>query len=249
MNCWNPLKPGPHSVAGNGKRDGLKRAWMNLPYGIYTLLGEEEMGNQQPSTCVDLSEAVINVRLGDGHFWRHPECKNSKVIWSSICEDWVRWKQEQLLPASLRGSINVRSRKKDRTYPNARPIWTAASLVHPDFTDAHEQLDCFEALTRLSDLGLGMWFLDDGCTVRRNDGGSLRVSISLGPELSSDPDFVLDWARDRFGTASTGRVAKNNSRASERNKVWIVPKPIAVQILMMARKIAPSALLYKAPTW
>ena len=209
------------------------------------------MGNQQPSTYGSLTDAVVNARLGDGHFWRHPECKNSKIIWSSIHEEWVRWKQGALLPPELRGSVHRRDRSADRSFPNAKPIWTATSRVHPLFTAAHQQLTCFDAVSMLSGRGVGMWYLDDGCAVLRTDNTrkSYRVTLSLGSELSSQPGFILAWAGDYFGTARPGSTGKNNSRASARNKIWRIPKPIAIQIFAQARSIAPTSMLYKTPMW
>ena len=206
------------------------------------------MGNQQPSTYGHLVDAVVNARLGDGHFWKHPECRNWKLVWTSIHEEWVRWKMATLLPRELRGSVHRRDRTRDQCYPNATPIYTATSTVHPYFTEM-QLLTGARALELLSDRGLGMWFLDDGCTVRRNDGGSFRVTLSVGPELSLNPEALLEWARARFQTAAVGRVAKNNSRATEKNKSWVIPKPVAVQIMRMARSLAPPELQYKTPIW
>jgi len=209
------------------------------------------MGNQQPSTYGSLTEAVVNARLGDGHFWRHPECKNSKIVWSSVHEEWVRWKQKTLLPTELQGSVHRRDRSSDQTFSNAKPIWTATSKVHPLITAAHQQLTCFDAVSLLSDRDIGMWYLDDGCAVLRKDNtrGSYKVTMSLGPELSSQPGFILAWAERYFGTARPGSTGKNNSRASDKNKIWRIPKPVAVQIFAHARRISPASMLYKTPMW
>lgn len=244
MNCWNTLKARCHSMARNGECDGVRNSgMMNMPGGMF------EMGNQQPSTCAGLTSALVNARLGDGYFWRHPECRNSKIVWTSIHKEWVEWKVANLLPPELRGSIHCRSRKKDDTFPNAKPIFTASSKVHPLITEAHEAMSCQDALELASINDLGIWFLDDGSAFRRKDGtSSIRVSVSIGPELSLNFEEFLNWARGFFGT-HPGRVYKNNSRASERNKTWYPTKPVAVQLLATARKIASPSLMYKVPVW
>lgn len=212
------------------------------------------MGNQQPSTYRNLTNAVVNARIGDGSFWKHPECQNHKIIWSSICEDWVRWKLENFLPAELRGSVSKRTaaqRAQDGgVYQNAEDIWSGTSLVHPLITKAQRLLDPVEALHLLTREGLGAWFLDNGCSVKRNDtSGGYRVSIAIGAVLSPFGDELLTWARERFQTEQVGRVYKNNSRATELNKSWIIPKTVALQVMQAAREISPTGLLYKVPIW
>lgn len=210
------------------------------------------MGNQQPSTYGRLTDAIVNARLGDGSFWKHPESRNYKIVWSSIHEEWILWKMENLLPRNLMGSVTVRDAAKREqdggTYDNAKPLYTGTSLVDPRITRART-MDAIEALHLMTDLGLGLWFLDDGCTVKRNDSNSYRVTISVGTDLSGRGPEVLEWARERFQTNNVGRVYRNNSRASERNKSWIIPKAVAVRIMSHARRIAPAPLRYKVPIW
>lgn len=206
------------------------------------------MGNQQPSTYGDvvLDRALINAVLGDGHLWKHPECKNRKIIWTSIHRDWLEWKMENLLPKELRGSINLLRRASAKNcYNNAKPLYQATSRVHPKITEA-AQWSKRDAVLRMDRLDFGIWYLDDGCCIRRNDSGSYRVTISVG---ALTPEDLFPSATGVFGTGQLGRIYKNNSRATERNMSWIIPKPVAVQILHSARTVAPESLAYKAPLW
>ena len=206
------------------------------------------MGNQQPSAYGEavLDRALINAVLGDGHFWKHPECKNYKIVWTSIHRAWLEWKMENLLPIELRGSINLsRKANANNCYANAKPLYQATSLVHPDITAAATWTKP-HVIQQMDHLDFGIWYLDDGCCVRRTDANSYRVTISVG---SLTADELFPSAVEVFGTSRLGRIYKNNSRATERNMSWIIPKPVAVQILHSARDIAPENLRYKAPLW
>ena len=193
-----------------------------------------------------LERALINAILGDGHFWQHPKCKNKKIIWTSIHRDWLEWKVNNLLPRFLRGSINLlRKAGAQNCYPNSKPLYQATSKANPIITKA-SQWTLKEAIRQMDRKDYGIWYLDDGCCVRRNDSNSMRVSISVGALKQEE---LFPYAAEIFGTEKLGRVYKNNSRASERNKSWIITKPVAVQILQEARHIAPEVMAYKAPLW
>ena len=193
-----------------------------------------------------LKRALINAVLGDGYFWKHPECVNKKLIWTSIHRSWLEWKMENLLPETLRGSINLlRKAGAKNCYANSKPLYQATSKVHPEITEA-SQWDASRVIPLMDPLDYGIWYLDDGCCIRRKDAGSLRVIISVG---SLKKEELFPSVIEVFGTEQVGRIYKNNSRATERNMSWIIPKPVAVQILHSARKIAPEELAYKAPLW
>lgn len=194
-----------------------------------------------------LERALINTVLGDGHFWQHPECKNKKIIWTSIHRNWLEWKLENLLPKELRGSINLtRKTGAAHCYPNSKPLYQAASKIHPEITSA-SYWTASQTIKQMDRLDYGIWYLDDGCCVKRADSKcSFRVTIAVG---SLKPDELFPHAANLFGTESLGRIYKNNSRATERNMSWIIPKPVAVQILHSAREIAPEEMAYKAPLW
>ena len=196
------------------------------------------MGNQQPSTII---RACINAKLGDGTYWKHPECRNYKLIWSSIDKDWILWKRANLLPKGLVGSMHKNDRRNDHCFANAKPIYTLASRVDPLFTQWKELTEQ-DALAIMDVRDLAIWYLDDGCLHHRKDSRSHRVIMSIGRlnEVDIEPLVVR-----LFGTRNYGRVCLNNSRATINNKSWIVPKPIALQVINEARKFAPPSMQRK----
>ena len=199
------------------------------------------MGNQQPNTII---RACINAMLGDGTYWKHPECQNYKLIWSSVDKDWLLWKRDNLLPKTLVGSMHKKDRHDDNCFANARAIHTLSSKVHPLFTQ-WAALTEQDALAVMDLRDLAIWYLDDGCLHHRKDSNSHRVIMSIGRLNETD---IGPLANRLFGTEKYGRVCLNNSRATVNNKSWIVPKSLALQIIVEARKIAPPSMRRKVET-
>lgn len=56
--------------------------------------------------------AAINARIGDGYFWKHPECTNYKIIWNSVELDWLEVKHTE-----FRNLIGTPPRKPERQLP------------------------------------------------------------------------------------------------------------------------------------
>lgn len=197
-----------------------------------------------------MRRALINAVLGDGCFWKHPESVNSTIIWTSTSRAWLEWKRDNLIPPTLGRRLKlVRRRNADGCYPNSKPLYELKTHVHKSITDAHSSWDKPTALSKLDMLDLAIWFLDDGSTIVRKDTkSSFRVLLSVG-ELTKDILFPPISQILGIPIRSLGRIVKNNSKATARNKSWIIPKPAAVQILKEARLIAPRALRYKVPLW
>lgn len=235
MNCWNTLKTKHHNVARKSMRDGQKDL-VCLEYTAGHILA---MGNQQPSTYREtgqtLERALINAQLGDGHFWRHPEMVNDCIVWTSIHESWLSWKRDNLLPENLRTSIQLaRAANAKNCFPNAKALYTTRSSPHLHITNGRSKWTAQKALKKADLFDLAIWYLDDGCCVRRKDTKhSYRVSIAVGAMTEKE---LFPHAQRILGTTDIGRVYLNNSRATKRNQSWIIPKPAAVQILGMAEK-------------
>lgn len=198
------------------------------------------MGNQQPSTLEHRIRLLArNAKFGDGCLWKHPECKNWKGVWTSTTEKLLEAKQ-LLAPEVFTSGVSPASVGKGTgRYTNSKQLYRLASIVHPTFTAIHDT----SKETLFSELSLedfGLWYLDDGCCVVRRDyhtNSSNRFSISIGncAETPEREALFKEQLHRLFGS-KFGRIQKNNSKATEQNKTWYIPRPVAEVILREAAK-------------
>lgn len=176
-----------------------------------------------------------NAKFGDGCFWIHPECRNYKLIWSSITLDLLKIKYD-ICPAifgtepKILYTVNHKGR-----YKNAKPIYRLASFTHPLITE-YQSKSTEELLNELTLFDLALWYLDDGGAVLRNDAAKLtyRYYICVGNICNTQEkvDIFLECMAKLFNTsvAFIGKVRLNNSSATENNKTWYMPINIGEQI-------------------
>ncbi len=206
------------------------------------------MDNQQPSTLEDrLRFLAINAKFGDGQLWKHPETKNYKVIYTSTTPELLEVKQEIAPEVFTTGIKPYSTKNHSGRYKNAKQMYRLASIVHPVFTEVantQKQL-LFKELTVEH---FGLWYLDDGTAIKRENGKSYRIILSIGDTCNTEEKRKLfeDRLRELYGD-NFGRIYKNNSKATENNKVWIIPKPIALQIINEAKKYG--IMERKLPLW
>ena len=194
--------------------------------------------------------AVINALLGDGHIDRRPSRKQHGLIWMSTCREWLEWKQQNLIPTSLKSQIYIHREANSKScFANSKTLY-GLRTQYSNQINKYSSWSKQEALCASDLLDLAIWFLDDGCTIsRRTDSpGSYRVTLCVG-DITADDLFPEASRILGLRPTSLGRVYKNNSRATERNKSWIMTKAAAVQIMREARNIAPPDLQYKVPLW
>lgn len=187
--------------------------------------------------------ACVNAKLGDGTFWKHPECKNYKIVWSSIHQSWLETKKTlfQGLPFS---PIYQRDRSRDtNVFRNAKPIFTLS-------THADSEVTAFASMTKEAVLDLvtlrdlAVWFLDDGATIRRTDSNSYRFILCVGNVVGCE-EALLRAVQRCTHVDHVGVLRKNNSKASIRNKSLILTKTAAYPILEEARTFVPDEFRYK----
>jgi hypothetical protein len=198
------------------------------------------MDNQQPSTLEERVRVLArNAVFGDGTLWKHPECTNWKGIWTSTTPELLEVKRElapELFPSGVHHTTTGNSKGR---FANAKELYRLASLVHPVFT-AVRSVPKEELIRELTLKDFGLWYLDDGCCVQRKDyhtHNSYRVCLCVG-DCGCTPERYEVFTRllcSLFGE-KYGRVVKNNSKATERNKTWYIPTPIANIILKEAAK-------------
>jgi len=207
------------------------------------------MDNQQPSTLEHRIRFLArNAKFGDGYLWKHPECRNWKGIWTSTTPELLEAKR-QLAPNMFTTGVGTATvGKGNGRFANAKPLYRLASIVHPVFT-AVALATKEELFPELSLWDFGLWYLDDGCCVIRKDyhtHGGHRFSISVGDcAETADRSALFHKCLQQLFGADYGRVVPNNSKATERNKTWYIPRHVAELILQEARKY--NVLLHKFP--
>jgi len=181
-----------------------------------------------------------NARCGDGYFWRHPECVNSKIIFTGINLAWLEYKGALLnRRPTLRRAANAAG-----AYANSKPLWEVTSTVDVAYTHYH-RLPKSELLSELTLDDFVLWFLDDGTTclkrgkaVKKED---YKYLLCIGGFLDDlpgrDEEFFTCVARV-FETEKTGSICKNNSKASSSNLVWNMPVSIGRRLVSLCQYIA-----------
>lgn len=207
------------------------------------------MGNQQLSTFEDRVEFLaLEARFGDGSLWKHPECRNSKIVYTSTSQELLEAKRLICPELFATGVKFFETKNAKGRFANARPMYRLASVVHPIISNVKE-LTSEDLINRLTLDILGLWYLDDGCTIRRTDtkGECYRFMLCVGALIPTKEleSLFISRVQDIFDMASIGRVMINGTKGTERNKIWIIPHSIARLILQQAVKY--KALSYKCP--
>lgn len=206
------------------------------------------MGNQQPRFLQgSYRDIILNAKFGDGYFWKHPECVNSKVIFTSINPELLESKI-RLAPSLFRTGVRiVREAGAKNCFDNAKTLYNIQSLVHPDITEAKEIDKCkLVKYLKISDFGL--WYLDDGGFIVRNDAEKYtpRFYLCLGNtcETKKKEERFREKIVDIFGE-EYGTIKLNGTNATNKNKIWMLPHRIGYALVQEAKKFLPE--FYKYP--
>lgn len=201
---------------------------------VYKTKWRKEMGNQQPSSLDGLITLAKNAKFGDGYLWRHPECVNSKVIFTSTDYGLLEAKMS-ICPTVFPSGITLyRKEGAETNYClHSKALYKLASIVHPIFTKYHRK-EKETALLDLTEEDFYLWYLDDGYCEPRPPKYRFTLSIGNSATGSSKMTF-LSVVNTLFGGIKTrnnsvGTIKKNNSKASENNMTWSIPTPIGIHI-------------------
>ena len=210
------------------------------------------MGNQQPSLSVRLRRLARNAKFGDGSFWKHPQCKNYKLIYTSIDLDWLKYKEGMAPEIFTSPPRLIVYNGTENRFPNAKPIYRLASITHPIFTE-YKFMSKDEVLKKYTKWDFARWYLDDGSCVECRENGRVRyrVIISVGNTCSTPERLKIfqEKVLELFGGETCGRVAPNNSKATENNKSWWIPIAIAKQILSRAIRLGVMSRKFPPREW
>lgn len=212
------------------------------------------MDNQQ---LRPLSKRIMllakNAYFGDGTLWKHPECKNYKVIYTSTTPELLEAKK-QICPEIFKTGVKFQDLTKHSStrYPNAKPLYRLASTVNSIITDVkHTPNSILLDTLTLEDLGL--WYLDDGSTILRKDSkyGYYRSFLYIGGACPTEEDTeIFRNSLSRIFEVSVDKVGvikRHTPFTSDKNKVWVIPTNIAKKILVEASRY--NVLKHKFPQW
>lgn len=189
--------------------------------------------------------AAKNLALGDGYFWKHPECKNYKGIWVSVNCDWLKKKSQIFSEIPTRLAVN-RQAGAPNCYPNAKTLYSLTTRVDPVFTE-YAQKNKKDIISELTLLDLALWYLDDGCLIHRKEkSGGYRFTLCVGDVIGCE-EILLDRVSFLTKIPKVGRIYKNNSKASARNKTYYMTNAVGFIVAAEAMKFCPHSLARKLP--
>lgn len=209
------------------------------------------MDNQQPRPFEErLAIIARNAKFGDGYYWKHPECKNYKVIFTSTCKDLLEVKRAYLPELFTSGVKEIPLSNAAGRFANAKPLFRIASRTSEVFS-RYKMISHMDLLSELGIEDLGLWYLDDGCTIARRDSeyGYTRTSLCIGSICQSDSDrnkFLTEMRRI-FNCSTIGNVGYNTPDRSTNNMRWNIPTKVSEKILEEGAKHC--VLKHKFPSW
>jgi len=209
------------------------------------------MDNQQPRPFEErLAVIARNAKFGDGYFWKHPECKNHKVIFTSTCKELLEVKRAYLPELFTSGVRLIPLGSAAGRYSNAKPLYGLASRTHEAFL-RYKLAEHRAILPEMTVEDVGLWYLDDGCTIARKDSsyGYTRSSICIGGIChtdSSQNEFLAKMGH-LFNCHVVGNIGYNTPERTRSNMRWNMPTKISEKILEEAAKHC--VLKHKFPSW
>jgi hypothetical protein len=211
------------------------------------------MGNQQPRFLDGkLRDICINAMFGDGYYWKHPECKNWKVIFTSTNYDFLEIKMN-MNPDVFPSNIKIhRKAGAKNCFANSKTLYGLQSLVNEDFTEASNFKGKKESLFQyLSLKDFGLWYLDDGGFMERTDSRKFtpRFFLCVGDccGTKKKEGMFKKQLNILFGE-NNGTILFNGSQngKSSKNKVWYPTIDVGYELVKQAKKLIKNC--YKFPS-
>jgi len=147
-------------------------------------------------------QIIIGTLLGDGNLFSHPRAKDWRFRTVSRFQDreYLRWKWRELRSTGLfPNSPPIRVQKKG-------PCWRLYSLQHSIFTEYRKlfypggkKVISPKVLELLDDLGLAVWYQDDGSFPSKDGKKGGRLSLSTESFLLKEVELVRDWIFNKYG--------------------------------------------------
>lgn len=211
------------------------------------------MGNQQPRFLDGNYRTIsLNAMFGDGYFWKHPECRNWKVVFTSTNYEFLEAKKNicpEIFPSGIK--IHRKSGAKN-CFANSKTLYGIQSLVNEDFTEASSFKPSKEKLFKyLNKNDFGLWYLDDGGFMERSDVKKFtpRFFLCVGDccDTEKKERMFKKQLNILFG-ANNGVILFNGSQSGKslKNKVWYPTIDVGYELVKQAKKLIKNC--YKFPS-
>jgi len=133
-------------------------------------------------------QVILGTVLGDGHISGPNRTHSNLLVSHSIKdEDYLKWKHEKLESICSEKSVYITNKEMFGT--NYKMI-CLRTRVHPYLSDLRnrfypsgKKIVPKDKLNKLDELGLAIWFMDDGCLSKRNVGSPRYILSTYGFSL------------------------------------------------------------------
>jgi len=148
-------------------------------------------------------QVILGTVLGDGHISRFPNRRHSNLLvaHSTKDEDYLRWKHEKLESICSKKSVYITN---NRGYGLGHKLIWLRTRVHPFLTELRSgfypngnKIVPEDELYKLDELGLAVWFMDDGTLSIRNV-GSPRYILSTNGFSLEEHEMMRHYFNDRW---------------------------------------------------
>ncbi len=163
------------------------------------------MDNQQ---LCDLKQVLLSARLGDGCFYRINENRGYKVSFSSCNLDYMEYKQNLIKSIA---SSKITGYKQTQSYKPGNFIYTFVTKNN-ELIEEIVNWTINEILNQLDELGLALWFYDDG-TLHKDKNFYQLSTHSFDKETQEN--IIIPYLKDRWNI-----IAKLTSEKKKNGKEY-----------------------------
>lgn len=150
-------------------------------------------------------QVVLGTIFGDGnlHFTTTSVTARFTTSCRDIDRDYIFWKYHKLSPTGLFPEPRKRIRDVKGV---SRASWVLQSKTSPIFTELYRtfypegrKTIQVKELQRLDELGLAVWYMDDGCLHCEKKSGRWRVVLSTEGFSYKEDLLLVDWLSREHG--------------------------------------------------
>ena len=151
---------------------------------------------------LEQEQIIIGTILGDGHLQPSKSARKAQFFTSSCDKDkdYVFWKYYELKSTGL--FLKPPKHKRRQTPFGHSSSWKLWSKTHSLFMGYRKlfypngkKVVTREILDKLDDLGLSVWYMDDGSLAQKRRGQRITLHCVYS---SHEYELVMDWLEQRF---------------------------------------------------